>query len=149
MKTFHLSDREIQRFAFDISECEQEIISHIQTCAICKNKAISYQTISKSIRDEQTPAFDFNLTALVLDQLPKPEEQLKGINFLIYFLLILSFVVMSFATYYFSDALINLVNHIPAISNYFILSVAGLIFLPLCWDMYQSFNKKIKMVDFL
>lgn len=148
MKTPHLSDREIQAFAFDPAECGPETLAHMQSCALCKSQAASYRTIAGAIHEEEAPAFDFDLTALVMDQLPAPAQQQKGIKALVYSLVFLGLALVAFPIYFFLDSLTNLFNQLPAVSNYFILSVAGLIFLPLLWDMYRSFRKKAKMLEF-
>lgn len=148
MKTAHLSDRDIQRFTFDLSECEEELIAHIHSCDLCKNRTAAYESIFQKVQEQQAPAFNFDLSELVMDQLPQPEEKLKVINYLSYFLITLCVVILGFTLYYFNQVSLMLFDHIAVISYYFILSVAVLIFIPLCWEMYQSFNKKMNRLEF-
>jgi len=148
MKTMHLSDSDIQRFTFDLSKCDSEIIKHVHTCDVCKKRVESYQSISKSIQDQPTPVLEFNLTEMVLDHLPSSHEKPTAINYLIYSLIMACLGVVCFVLYSFKDALIDLFSYTSTIVNYFIMSVAILVLIDLGLDMYRSFNKKLDLLNY-
>lgn len=148
MKTIHLSDSDIQRFTFDLSECDAKIIRHIDSCEVCQNKVAYYRSIAKSIQDMPVPSFEFELEEMILDNLPVTKEKLTTINYLTYFLIISCLALAVLALYSFWDTLHNLFSYTPAIVNYFIISVAILISIALSFDMCRSFNQKADLLNY-
>jgi hypothetical protein len=70
----HVTDAEIQMYVTeqDLLGTKQRV--HIQDCAHCRAKAASYASLFNQIRNIQKPAFDFDLSALVMEQLPAPKR---------------------------------------------------------------------------
>lgn len=148
MKTTHISDHDIQQYSFDLSECETEIITHMNSCVICKMRAESYQSLSYIIKDQPDPIFEFNLSEQVLKQLAISPKKKSLFNYFIYFLIILSIGVVVSSLYYFNEVFINLLSNSAAALTYFIISVTILIYFVLSLDMFRSFNRKINMLNY-
>ena len=148
MKTIHVSDHSIQKFAFDLSECEAEIVNHIHSCGECKKRVEGYLSLSNTIKEQTTPVLDFNLTELILDQLPLSSKKESAYNYFIYFLILISIGVVAAALYFFKDTLVNLFSNTSAIPISFIISVAMLIVFALSIDLVRSFNKKVDMLNY-
>jgi len=148
MKTTHVSDHDIQQFTFDLSECEADIIKHMHSCGACKERAESYLLLSNTIKDQPEPVLEFNLTELVLDQLPQSSNKESTYTYFIYFLIIASIGVVVTALYLLKDTLIHLFSNTTTISTSFIISVAMLITFALSLDLVRSFNKKTNMLNY-
>ncbi len=150
MKTTHVNDHDIQKFTFDLSECEAEIIKHIHSCSECKKRAESYLSLSITIKDQPEPVLEFNLTELVLDKIPLSSKKESDYTYFIYFLIIVSVGVVVSSLYYFKGIFIDLFNNTntTAISTSFMVSVALLIIVALSLDLVRSFNKKINMLNY-
>jgi hypothetical protein len=148
MKTTHVSDHDIQQFTFDLSECEAEIIKHIDSCGACKKRAEIYLSLSNTIKDQPDPVFEFNLAELVLKQLETSPEKQSVYTYIIYFLIMLSIGVVVSVLYFFKDIFIDLFSNTTAIPIYFIISVAMLISFTLGLDISRTFNKKINMLNY-
>ena len=148
MKTIHVSDFTIQQFTFDPSECEAEILKHIHSCGTCKKRAESYLSLSNTIKEQPAPVLEFDLTTLVLDQLPTSLKKESAYNYFIYFLIAVSFGVVAVALYFFNESFIDLFSNTSAIPSYFMISVAMLILTALIIDNVKSFNKKINMLHY-
>ena len=69
MITKHLSDFDIQQWVLDKSNCDANIIEHIQECEHCKMKVETYQLLFSEIKEQPKPAFDFNLSEIILPQI--------------------------------------------------------------------------------
>ncbi len=150
MKTTHVSDHDIQKFTFDLSKCETEIIKHIHSCRECKKRAESYLSLSHVIKDQLEPILEFNLTELVLDQLPVSSKNESAYSYFIYFLIMVSIGVVVSSLYYFKGIFIDLFSNTntTAISASFMISIALLIIVALSLDLIRSFNKKINMLNY-
>ena len=73
MTTTHLTDAELQLYVAEPGAINEQLKTHVQACANCHAKATNYQLLFHSIQIEAKPRFDFDLTALVLQQLPEPK----------------------------------------------------------------------------
>ena len=148
MKPVHLSESDIQRFVFDISNCEPYIIEHISTCNVCKRKTKDYLIISKAIKNQPRPTFDFDMEALVLEKintLVRPKEH----HYMVYFLIAVGIGVAIISLYVFMGNLVKLFVFDNPNIVFFILGIAILISILVSFDMLKSFNKKLKMMDYL
>jgi hypothetical protein len=76
MTTAHLTEAELQLYVTEPNVLVAEQRFHVQGCARCQSKAENYVLLFNSIQDAAKPAFDFNLSALVMEQLPAPKRSL-------------------------------------------------------------------------
>ena len=74
MITAHLTDAEIQLYVAEPEMTSDQLKMHIKDCANCQTKAANYQLLFNSIHDQAKPHFNFDLSALVLEQLPEPKR---------------------------------------------------------------------------
>ena len=72
MITAHLTDAEIQLYVAE-PEISDQLKTHVQNCIDCQTNIANYQLLFNGIQDQAKPQFDFDLTSLVLDQLPEPK----------------------------------------------------------------------------
>jgi len=147
MKTTHLSDKKIQLYTFDLENCENSVIEHIDSCDVCKNAVDSYQLLSKTLKEQPKPNVDFNLTELVLDRLPQREHKPLRDYTIISALIILGFGIIAIVLYSFKNSFINFVE-IKDLTSYFIISVGVFIAILSSLDMIKSFNRKINTINF-
>jgi hypothetical protein len=74
MITAHLTDAEIQLYVAEPEMTSDQLKIHIQDCANCQTRAANYQLLFNGIHDHAKPQFNFDLSTLVLEQLPKPKR---------------------------------------------------------------------------
>jgi len=74
MTTAHLNDTELQLYITDPQIISQQITNHMQDCAICQSRVAEYILILNNIKTAAKPVFDFDLSALVMEQLPVPKR---------------------------------------------------------------------------
>ena len=70
MITEHPSELELQQYAMDMAGCPPAVRPHIDTCQSCREAIVFYQRILMELKQQPAPAFDFDVSALVLPQLP-------------------------------------------------------------------------------
>lgn len=148
MLTNHLIDDDIQQYALDGSNCEPEIIVHVQSCETCKARVTTYQLLFSAIRKQPEPAFDFDLAGLVLPQLPAAKSRSTSDNILVYLFSLVTVVLTGTLVYLFREYLTNLFTGITSLLLYLIATTVITILSLLCIDMYKSYQKKMNALDF-
>ena len=146
MVTKHLTDDEVQQYALDKSNSDERITRHIHFCDECRAKADVYQVMITGIKQQRRAAFDFNLSEVVLQQLPSHKEQTSD-RLLLWVLICIGFGFMGAALYYFEGSLIFLFKGIATIFIYLIIISAVTVFTWVFIDMYKKYSKEMKMLD--
>src|SRR5678810_1233381 len=78
MVTKHLTDDEVQQYAVNKSSCEKRMAEHIHLCEECRTKVEVYQLLITGIKQQPQPAFDFDLSKMVLQQLPSTKTTIAN-----------------------------------------------------------------------
>ena len=147
MKNTHLTDLEIQVFLFQEINPDHDISVHLQQCGECRIKADQYRQIFELAGKEEKPAFEFDLTELVMEQLPsrKPEVSLE--KSLIYLILLIALPVAGVLIFLFYTRFSLLLT---GVSPFFIyLTATGMISLLLFQsiDTYMKYKKRMNALD--
>ena len=146
MVTKHLTDDEVQQYALDKANSDERITRHIHFCDECRAKSDMYQLMIAGIKQQPQAAFDFNLSELVLQQLPSPKESTSD-RLLLWIVICVGFGFTGAALYYFEGSLIYLFRGVAAIFIYLIIISAVTVFTWVFIDMYKRFNKEMKLLD--
>jgi hypothetical protein len=148
MLTKHLTDDEIQQYALDRSNCETKIVEHVQLCEACKAKAATYHLLFTGIKQQAAPAFDFNLSELVLTQLPTPKSSFLPESFWVYLLALCGILLTGVLLYFIRGYVVILFTGITPFLIYLIITTFITILIILSTDMYKSYQKKMSTLDF-
>ena len=146
MVTKHLTDDEVQQYAVDKSNCEKRIVEHIHLCEECRSKVDVYQLLITGIKHQPQPSFDFDLSKMVLEQLPSPKTTIANDNALI---LIFGFMGIAFlggAIYLFQNYF-DFFEDIKTIFIYLIAITAITVLVYLVIDLYKKYQKEMKVLD--
>ena len=146
MVTKHLTDDEVQLYAVDKPNCEKRIAEHIQLCEECRSKAKVYQLLIIGIRQQPQPAFNFNLSELVVQQLPLSKEK-RSDGLLLWILLFIGIGSMGAILYYFEISFVYLFRGIAAIFIYLIIITALTVITGLFIAMYKKYNSEMKLLE--
>jgi hypothetical protein len=148
MNHIHPSENTIQQFAIDKSDCTTAIIDHIESCASCKASAISYQLLFSEIKRTPKPAFDFDLSALVIPQLPLVPTVLPADRFIAGFLVIFICCCIGVPIILFWPYIQNIFSGISSFFIYTILISAIIILIIKVLEMYKKFQKQMQVLNF-
>ena len=142
----HLSDDEVQQYAVDKLDCEKRIAEHIHLCEECRSKVEVYQLLITGIKQQPQPAFDFDLSKMVLQQLPSPKTTIANDKALI---LIFGFMGIAFlgGAIYLFQIYFDLFEGIKTIFIYLIAITAITVLVYLLIDMYKKYQKEMKVLD--
>jgi hypothetical protein len=114
MRPGHLSEDAIQQYVLDASSCETDIIEHSGSCEICKTRIANYRSLFAAILEQHTPAFEFDVAALVLSQLQGRTKELPRREWPLYLLISAAFSLLGVPLYILrKDIAIMFANILP------------------------------------
>jgi len=142
----HLTDDEVQQYAVDKSNSEKRIGEHIHLCEECRSKVEVYQLLITGIKQQPQPAFDFDLSKIVLQQLPSPKTLVANDNALIWIFGFMGIAFLGGAIYFFLSYF-DLFEGIKTIFIYLIAITAITVLLYVIIDMYKKYQKEMKVLD--
>ena len=143
----HLTDQQIQQYVLDMTNDELMIVEHIRLCEECKTKAEIFQLMIRAIQQQQTPAFDFDLSESVLAQLPSPRKNFSLDNIMICLLVLVCILTTAVAVYIFRNYISSIFAGITSRVMYLILITVISFLSVLCFQMYISYKKKMTILD--
>ncbi|MEP7107176.1 MAG: hypothetical protein ABI760_04325 [Ferruginibacter sp.] len=147
MTNLHPDENEIQNYILD-STRNLELIEHLLQCKSCSLKAEQYKQLFAEIHRQETPAFEFNLTKLVMEQLPQPKPKFSVDKYLNHIIVSLIVMLCLGLLYFLSLLLPNILLNVTPILIYLIITVvvciSGAIFL----DMYRKHQEQMGVINF-
>jgi hypothetical protein len=148
MNNSHPSVKEIQQYAIDRSDCAPELTAHIDTCAYCISEMKAYQTLFSAIKNQPEPVFDFDLSGLVLSQLPETGPRLSPDNIIAWFLVIFTCCCVVIPAYLFRKSILYLFTGIPIFFIYAIMISSLLILLVKIFFLYKKYQNQMRQLNF-
>jgi hypothetical protein len=144
----HLTDAQIQQFVFDQTGLGDDRTIHIQNCAACSRRVEEYRLLFAEVKMLPEAAFDFNLGAIVMEQLPRPSMSPKEDKTLVYGFVIICFLSALVVFYFFGKELVALFGRMESLLTAFIVTTALCVLVVLVIDMYRMYQKKMKALNF-
>lgn len=147
MTNIHPDENEIQNYILN-GNSNLEVIEHIQHCKSCSLKAEQYKQLFAGIHQQENPTFEFNLTKLVMEQLPQPKTKLSLDKYLNYIIISIIVLLCLGLLYFLSPLLSNILLSVTPILIYLITTVVVCIFTFLFLDMYKKYQKQMNSINF-
>lgn len=148
MKTEHPDDFVIQQYLFRETISHPDLIEHIQQCEKCRLKVEQYKLIFEAIKEQEKPAFDFQLAELVLKQLPGEKLAFSPGKFLIYFFVLFALPIAGVLIYLFTSSLSGLITGLTPILMYLIsITATGLLVFQF-FDTYAKYKTRLNAINF-
>lgn len=148
MNTPHPSEMEIQQYAVDKSGCPASTIAHIDSCEHCRAEVKTYRLLFSEIKQQPKPVFDFNLSALVLPQLPASRRRLSADHLVPGFLVFFVCCCIGVPVYLFRQYFLYMFSDISTFFIYAILCSVVLIVLWKALNMYKKYQKQMQLLNF-
>ena len=144
----HLTDAQIQQVVFDQSEVADDSKVHIQHCAVCSRRVEEYRLFFDELKMLREASFDFNLEAIVMEQLPQSSINQKEGRWLLYGFAIICFLSVLSLIYFFGKELVALFGGVELLLTGLIVTTALCVLVFLGVDMYRMYLKKMKVLNF-
>lgn len=148
MSNVHCTEEEIQEYAISSNNCTLSIKEHMRVCSNCSSKAAGYSLLFKGIKEQERPLFDYNLAEAVLTELEVTAQQKPQGNIVISLLLFAALALSCVAVYLFHTYLANLLRGITPLMVQLSLCSFIIVTILVSIDMYKTYQKKIKALDF-
>ena len=140
MITAHLIDAEIQLYVAEPEMTSDQLKTHIQDCANCQTNIANYQLLFNGIQDQAKPLFDFDLTSLVLEQLPEPKRAFPWTGILVSVFSVLLICLSAIFFWSITDAVIR---SAPLLLIATALTAAVVILIFQALEMIKNYQKQI------
>src|SRR5579871_1206321 len=152
----HLSDADIQQYVLDKSNCDAEIIAHVHSCEYCDAKTETYQLLFSEIKQEPKPVFDFDVSELIIAQLPSEKAQVSKrypVGYLIACFLAVAVLITGYLNktllhVLFKKYVLNISLGILKLSLYLVVTTALAILIFQSVDLYKKYQQKADDLNF-
>ncbi|HTE23195.1 hypothetical protein [Flavitalea sp.] len=168
MKNGHLTDEMIQEFIWSSENPDLSARAHMLTCEHCKTRAENYQLLFTEIEQLSKPAFNFDLSKLVLNQVmeqnpvaslnadpllatipaieklngPRRKNIWPGI-----IITLMTIGLIGTPVYLFLDSIQDIISEVSTMVTYLIIMTVVLIAAFLVFDEYRKYNHQINSLD--
>lgn len=149
MNTKHLTDDELQQYALNSADCNSAIAEHVHFCEDCKAAVETYRLLFTGISEQEVPAFEFDLSELVVKQLlPQSKTKLLPDDFFIYLFSFAMIIITGAMLYFFGAYMIELFSGASNFAVYLTVASVAVLLVFLCIDQYKTYQQKMKAIDF-
>ena len=148
MKNSHPSELDIQEYALDKSACSTSLRMHIESCEICLKEVGQYQILFSELGKEPAAEFEFNLSALVIPKLPKPNSVFSADRFIAGFLIIFASCFVIVPVYIFKAYILNMFSGVSPFFLYVMIGTASVIVALKTLETYKKYQKQIRLLNF-
>jgi len=151
MNLTHPTESEIQLYSLDRSSCPPAVAEHIESCMDCLKELKAYQQVFSAIRDIPKPVFDFDVSQLVLAQLPQftqAKPQVSADRFVAGFLIVFAGCFIGIPFILFNHYIVNMFSGISPFFIYAIICCAIVILLFKTIALYKKYRKQLELLNF-
>lgn len=147
MPTQHPNDTDIQEYVTNKNGCSNQLVLHIQQCTGCQAKAAAYELIISAIQEQPAPVFDFNVTELVMPQLPQPAPPVAAKKFPLLPVLLGAAVLLVITVYFFLTSLQQPLTGDFYTCLYFLIPVALAVLTLHILETYKKHQKQLTTIQ--
>lgn len=145
MTSTHLAERALQEAAESASLLPPPQAAHLHGCRVCQARVATYQHLFTAAAQLPPPAFEFDLTASVLAQLPRPRPAfpwvLSGVAALVLGVVV-AFVVL------FGSVLVPVFQSLSTGLGAGLGAVAGLLVAGQCLELLVRHRRRMRLLTF-
>ena len=143
MTSPHLAERALQEAAESASLLPAPQAAHLRVCRVCQGRVATYQHLFTAAAHLPPPAFEFDLTASVLAQLPRPRPAfpwvLSGVVALVLGVVV-AFVVL------FGGVLVPVFQSLSTGLGAGLVAVAGLLVAGQCLELLARHHQQMHLL---
>ena len=144
MTSPHLAERALQEAAESASLPAPQA-AHLRGCRVCQGRVVIYQHLFTAAAHLPPPAFEFDLTASILAQLPRPRPAfpwvLSGVVALVLGVVV-AFVVL------FGGVLVPVFQSLSTGLGAGLVAVAGLLVAGQCLELLARHRQQMRLLTF-
>lgn len=142
----HPDEMAVQEYVLH-NNSNPEVAAHIEQCPHCLALVAEYRLLFQELKAEEAPVFDFDLTQLVMAQLPQPavnKPTNKTATVMVWLLAVAGFALL---VYFLQPMLAGLFKGIASMMLYLIATAAISIGIALLVDLLKQHQQQIKSLN--
>jgi hypothetical protein len=143
----HLSDSEFHKFASQPTLCDKSIAEHLESCDTCREQAKVYQVLFSSIGQQERPAFDFDLSALVISQLEPAKPKFSWEIFAVYLFAFVGVAAILFSGILFQEYCSSLFSGSSTIFLYMFIAISLITILFQGFEIFRKYQKQMDTLN--
>jgi len=143
----HLSEIDIQQIVLDKEKCSVRVRDHYNLCDECQTEAVQYSLLFAAIKQQESPVFDFDLSEVILKELPVPQPSGRMDKYFVFAILVAAICLAAGTFYFFRIYISGIFTNFSSTSAYFILTTVVSAAIILCDDIVSRFNKLSKILN--
>lgn len=143
----HLSEKEIQQYVLNELAADESAKKHLQRCAQCQAMLEAYTVLFSAVKEELKPVFDFDVTGLVVAQLPKPAA--KKETSLVWPILSIVFGIVLATAWGFKKVFFNVFTNLSTLAICLIIVSAVLLLIFQVADLYKQNQRQLNLLNSL
>ena len=144
MTSTHLSEEALQACAMQAAGSGEAASAHIAFCEECRAAVAVYRQLFAAVKEQPAAAFDFDLAALVLQQLPEPKKIYSPIMVLSCFF---SAALVIVPAWVFRKYLLAMVSGMIPVTSWLICTAVLAVALFQGIEMYRKYQKLINAIN--
>ena len=148
MKNSHPSESDIQEYALNKFVCSTSLRTHIDSCEICLKEVGLYQILFSELRKESAAEFEFDLSALVIPNLPKATPVFSADQFIAGFLIFFTLCFVIIPLYIFNAYILNMFSGVSPFFLYVMICTASVIIGFKTLEVYKKYQKQLRLLNF-
>jgi hypothetical protein len=162
MNTEHASEMELQEYALDKYGCSKQAITHIEVCENCQAGVAAYRLLFDKIKKQPKPAFDLDVSALLLPQISVGLPPIKAVQpafhaghpasladrYFKYFMLVILCPIIGIPVYLFRKNIFYIFTGVSSFFLCIIVATALIVVLVRIMDMHRRHQKRMKALHF-
>ena len=146
MKEQHLTEEQLQLYAAGAGE-HADATAHLSGCEHCRQQVAVYQLLFTELKDAPLPAFDFDVAALIIPQLPVAAPQPATTHYNNYLVPGIAIAALLIPAVVFRAYFINLIKTMPVVFIYPMLLIPLLFILFRGIQLYREYQRKIEALN--
>jgi len=144
----HLTDSQIQQFVFEPAASDDGCNAHIQQCAVCRSRVEEYRLLFTEIEKMPQAAFEIDLEAMIMKQLPQSSISRKDDKMFWYGIAAVCFLFVLSVIIFFGKELAVIFGGVEWLTTALIGTAAICLLVFLAFDMYRSYLAKLEAFNF-
>ena len=148
MKPCHLSEMQIQQYVLDKANCEKVLTEHIGSCESCKARAANYQLLFCELKEQPKPAFEFNVSVLVLAKLPKQKKDASRRGLWLYILVFAAFGLIATPLYMLKEDIRKMLGNTLPAAIYLVVTTAVLIVAFQVVEIFRKYKRQLNAINY-
>lgn len=147
MKQEHLTENELQQFALEPLEADNEQATHVAECAKCSAAIANYRAMFSALSTIEKPAFNFDPEKQIMAELSVSPTRKTGFPWFAIGISAISAAMVAIPLFIMRNYFMNIFS-IPAPVIYLVVATTLTIIIFQCRELLSSYRQKMRLLNY-